>query len=266
MPQRANRRPLDEPIPPTFFCKRGESGLPLSRKQFVSATALAASGIALIAKSDAAESTVAAAESERAQLHFHILKTSEYDHDHLTSVLRGGGKNKQVFQASNTAVIAPGIASVHLHMQNSMNAYEFSYPDTGKLSTLAVLMGPGIVFALNDQTWTKYKIGAALNLAPTNVYYKAASNLNPAASPDDPNGMYQDWSAQAVLKRGGHYFVCHNAATAVAGMFASKAGLDPHAVLSDFKANMLPGFMLVPAGVAAVQLATQHGWGFFNIG
>ena len=250
---------VSEPIP-TFVLKRGIRLL-LSRKQFVSTTALAVSGAALASNAQVAQ----AAGGDKAPLHFHVLKNSEYDHEFLMKTLQGGGKNKQCFQASNVSLVAPGIASVHLHMQNSMNAYEFSYPNTGKLSTLAVLMGPGIVFALNDAMWTKYKIGDAFKLADTNIYNAASSNLDLSASPDDPNGVYQDWSSQAVLKRGGVYFVCHNAATAIAGLIAGKSGADPKAVLTEFKANMLPGYHLVPAGVATVQLAAQHGWGFFNI-
>jgi hypothetical protein len=240
----------------------------LSRKSFVSTTALAVSGAALATSATAvAAENETASGSERTPVHFHILKASEYDHKLMMQTIVGGKKNKQVFQASNTTTVAPGIASVYMHMQNSMNAYEFSYGmGPGSLSTLAVLMGPGVVFALNDAMWSKYKFGAAFNLAPTNIYYTATSNLDLSASPDDPNGIYQDWSAQAVMKRGGAFMVCHNAMTAGAGMIASKAGLDPKTVLADFSANVLPHFQVVPAGVAAVQTAVEHGWGLFTIG
>jgi hypothetical protein len=59
--------------------------------------------------------------------------------------------------------------------------------------------------------------------------------------------------------------VCHNAMTAVAGLIAQGAGLQPHDVLSDFEHNILPGFHVVPAGVAATQLAIQHGWSPYTI-
>jgi hypothetical protein len=230
----------------------------LTRKDFVTATALVASGTALIGAADPGD--------ERSAIKFQVLKPSQYSHAKMMAVIGTSAKNKQVFQASNTSTIIPGVSSMYLHMQNSMNAYEFSYPKSvGKLSTLAVLMGAGIVLALNDAMWTKYKIGDAFNLAPANIYYKATSNLDLAASPDDPSGIYQDWSAQAVLKRGGAFMVCHNATMAIAGLVASKASLDAKAVLADFEKSLLPGFQMVPAGVAAVQLATSHGWGFFNI-
>ena len=239
----------------------------LSRKEFVAAGAVAATGLSLAARADAQDAPADAGVDQRSTIKFHVLKPGQYNWDKMLSVLRTSNPNKQVFQASDTSTIIPGVASVYLHMQNSMNAYEFSYPhNVGRLATLAVLMGPGIVLALNDAMWKKYKLGDSFKLAPTNIYYSATSNLDLAAAADDPKGIYQDWSAQAVLKRGGAFFVCHNATMAIAGLCAGKGGLDPKAVLADFEKNMLPGFQMVPAGVAAVALAQTHGWGFFNIG
>jgi len=230
----------------------------LSRKQFVSATAIGVSAAAV--GLDAAP-----AAAQRAPVHFHILKPSEYNHAAVTAALKGGGANRQVFQSVDPIVIAPGIASLYMHMQNSMNAYEFSM-GAGKLSTLAVILGRSIVLALNDAMWKKYGFGSAFKLAANNAYYKASSNLSLSASPDDPNGIYQDWSAQAVMKRGGKFFVCHNAMTGIAAVMASKmSGATPAGVLADFEKNMLPGFLVVPAGVASVQQAQEYGWKPFPI-
>jgi hypothetical protein len=179
--------------------------------------------------------------------------------------------HKQVFQSVAPLIIAPGVASIYIHMQNSMNAYQFSL-GLGNLSTLAVFIGPSIVYGLNDAMWKKYGIGTgtlgkAFGLAATNVYYKADSKLDPpSADPDDPDGLYQDWSAQAVLKRGGQFLVCHNATTAIAYLIAQKMGISsPKAVLADFEKNLLPGFQMVPAGVAAVQQAQENGWQLYSI-
>ena len=208
--------------------------MPLSRKQFVSATALGISAAAIGLEPSAADA------QERAPVSFHILKPTQYDRAAVMAVLKGGGAHKQVFQSVSPLVAAPGIASLFLHMQNSMNAYQFSM-GTGKLSTLAVVLGPSIILALNDTIWKKYGIGKAFNLDSTNDYYKASSNLNPSAAPDDPNGMYQDWSAQAVMKRGGKFFVCHNAMTGVAAVLSSKMlGTTSAGVLADFEKNVLP--------------------------
>ncbi|HEX5274264.1 MAG TPA: hypothetical protein VFW34_03235 [Candidatus Rubrimentiphilum sp.] len=233
--------------------------MPLSRKQFVSATALGISAAAI-----GLEPAVAEAQG-RAPVSFHILKPTQYDRAAVLSVLKSGGAHKQVFQSVTPLVVAPGIASLYIHMQNSMNAYQFSM-GAGKLSTLGVVLGPSIILALNDAMWKKYGIGKAFNLDATNDYYKAGSSLNLSAAPDDSKGIYQDWSAQAVLKRGGKFFVCHNAMTAIAFVIASKIpGATPGGVLADFEKNVLPGFIVVPAGVAAIQQAQEYGWKPFPV-
>lgn len=233
----------------------------LTRKSFLATSALAA-GAAVLAKGEQARASKPFA---RAPLHFHVLKTSEYDYAWMLATMKSGGSHKQVFESVNPIAIAPGIASVYIHMQNAMNAYEFSHGPKERLATLAIFIGPSIVLALNDKMWTKYHFGTAFKLDDTNTYYPANSSLDLSAAPDDPNGIYQDWSAEAVLKRGGAFMVCHNATTGVAGLFAMKMGLNPSSVLAEWSQNMLPGFKFVPAGVAAVQLAQENGWKLYTI-
>ena len=231
----------------------------ISRKRFISATAVGVSAAAF-----SSFDTVADAAVDRAPLHFHILKPSEYDKSLMLQKLTVNNEHKQVFQAVSPILIAPGIASIYIHMQNSMNAYQFSQ-GLGNLATLGVLIGPSIVFALKDEMWKKYSIGKMFGLASTNTYYQADSNLDLSADPDNPDGVYQDWSAQAVLKRGGQFFVCHNATTGVAYVIAQKVGATGKAVLADFEKSLLPGFQMVPAGVGAVQQAQENGWKLFPI-
>jgi hypothetical protein len=233
-----------------------------SRKQFLATTALGVSA-ATLASIDVAS---AAPPAGRAAINFHVLKPSEYDSAAMSKIFTQDSANKQVFQSVELGTVAPGVSSLYIHMQNSLNAYQFSYGlGAGSLAVLAVLIGPSIVFALNDTMWKKYNIGAAFKIDATNTYYQAGSNLDLSAAPDDPNGIYQDWSAQALLKRGASFMVCHNAMTAVAAVLGSGAKIPPQAALADFEKNMLPGFLIVPAGVAAVQAAQSNGWKIFPV-
>lgn len=225
----------------------------VSRKQFIATTALGVSASVLASTTGAH-----AADVNRTPVHFHVVKPNEYDKAAMQKILTQNTANKQVFQSVELLEVAPGVASVYIHMQNALNAYEYSYAmGAGSLAVLAVFIGPSIVLALNDAMWQKYHIGAAFKLAATNTYYQASSNLDLSASPDDPNGIYQDWSAQALLKRGASFMVCHNATTAVAAVLGHGMGVSPEAALADFEHNLLPGFLMVPAGVAAVQSADR---------
>lgn len=233
----------------------------VSRKQFLATTALGVSATAL-----SATSVASAAATGRTPVHFHVLKPNEFDNAAMTRIFTQNNANKQVFQSVELLTVAPGVSSLYIHMQNALNAYEFSYGlGAGSLATLAVLIGPAIVLALNDAMWQKYHIGDAFKVDATNTYYQADSNLDLSAGPDDPAGIYQDWSAQALLKRGASFMVCHNATTAVAAVLGSAANIAPRAALADFEHNLLPGFLMVPAGVAAVQAAQSNGWKLFPV-
>lgn len=238
----------------------------VSRKDFLST---AAAGLSVAALAGSTSAVAAAADSdERAPIHFHILKPTEFDGTLMLQKINAPGAHKQVFQ-SVTPLIIGGWASLYIHMQNSINAYQFSL-GLGKLLTLGVLIGPSIVLGLNDAMWTKYGfgtgvLGQAMGLSATNTYYKAASNLDTSVSPDDPKGIYQDWTAQAISKRGGQFFVCHNAMTAVAMLVAMKTKGKTETVLADWEKNLLPGFQMVPAGVAAVQQAQENGWKPYSV-
>jgi hypothetical protein len=227
-----------------------------SRKQFVAAAALGISATAF-----GTESLLAA---EPSPLHFHVLLPGEYDRERMMRTIKSSNENKQIFQSVSPGTVA-GVPSLYLHMQNSLNCFEFSFGmGRGSLATLAVLTGPSVAYALGDDLWRKYGFGAAFSLAATNVYYTAAS-LKQSGSPDDPESIYQDWTAQAVMHRGGAFMVCHNALTAIATLFAAKAGMQPAQALAEFERGLLPGFQLVPSGVGATQLALDYGWKLYPV-
>jgi|SRR6516164_2738018 hypothetical protein len=188
----------------------------ISRKDFVAAAALGASGLAALKPDTSIDA------AQRPPIHLHVVREDEYDHARMLGTIQVDKPNKQVFQ-SLTPLLTGGVASLYLHMQNSMNAFEFSHGlGPGSLVTLAILTGKSIAYALNDVMWTKYGLGSAFGLAATNVYY-AAKSLKETGSPDDPDAIYQDWSAEAVLHRGGALMVCHNALTVQAELLGRRS-------------------------------------------
>ncbi len=201
-------------------------------------------------------------------VHFPVLKPTDYDSKKMWADLNIKKPHKLVYQSVEPKLIIPGLASLYIHMQNSLNAGEFSFGwGKGNIAIAAVLYGPSIILSLNDAMWAKYPFGASFamkdakgNPETANVYYKAQTSMSFDGDPGAGGNVYQDWSAEACLKRGAVFMVCHNALTAFAGMMAMGMGVDPKATLAEWKANMLPGFMIVPAGVGALQAAMDSGW------
>jgi len=236
----------------------------VSRKAFLGATALAATAAALAGCNP---------RGQRGSAHPHglilyaVLTPDEYDYDRMMTVIRTHNPHKQLFPATTASVQASTrTALIFMHMQFAMNGYQFSLPTSTPLATLGVFSGPAVLFGLNDDVWRKYGISQRYQLADTNVYYRATSNLDFHARPDDPKGLYQDFSAEAVLKRGGSFMICHHALTSFAAECATRADRSTEAVLKELMVNLMPGFTLVPSGITAVQLAAESGWKIYPVG
>jgi hypothetical protein len=247
----------------------------ISRKSFLTHGTLAAGAMALasfkeVKAEEAAKKPAAAAPPPPppSAIHFPVLKPGEYDQKRMMAALQVKKPHKVIFQSVAPHLIIPGLSSLYIHIQNVLNADEFSAGwGKGNVASAAVLYGPSVILALNDAMWSKYKLGAGFGLndgtgkpETSNVYYKAQTSMSFDGDPGAGGNVYQDWSAEACLKRGTSFMVCHNALTAFAGMTAMMGGGEGGAVLADWKANMLPGFMIVPAGVGALHVALEQGW------
>ncbi len=243
----------------------------ISRKSFLTGGGVAAGLMALAIKDARAEEGAAKAMPPPPppdKIHFPVLKPSEYDHKKVMAAMQVKKPHKVMFQSVTPHLIVPGLSSLYIHIQNVLNADEFSMGwGQGSVATGAVLYGPSIIFALNDAMWAKYKFGDAFNCKDAhgngetaNVYYKAQTNLGFEGDPGAGGNVYQDWSGEACLKRGSSFFVCHNALFGMSAMTAMKAGLEHAAVLADWKANLLPGFLVVPSGVGTLHVAMENGW------
>jgi hypothetical protein len=245
----------------------------MTRKDFLGHGALAASALALLGKTASAEEKPASGGKAPAPpppnaVHFPVLKAGQYPDKEMWAALKTKKPHKLVWESVSPHLIIPGLASLYIHVQNALNCAEFSFGwGKDKVASAAVLLGPSVILSLNDDIWAKYGFGSSYKMLDangkpetSNVYYKAQSNLSFAGEPDAGGNIYQDWSAEACVKRGTTFMVCHNALTAFAGLTAMGMGLDPKATLAEWKSNMLPGFIIVPAGVGALHAAMDNGW------
>ncbi len=186
----------------------------------------------------------------------------------MWAALKTKKRHRFVYQSVEPGLVYPGLASLYLHVQNSLNAGEFSLGwGRGNVASAAVLYGPSVILALNGSMWAKYGLGARFGMKnadgepeTSNVYYKAQTSLSFEGDPGAGGNVYQDWSAEACIARGTLFMVCNNALNNLFRMLAMASGMDPSAVVADVKANLLPGFMLVPAGVGALHAAMENGW------
>ena len=138
-----------------------------------------------------------------------------------------------------------------------LNTMSATYGTTGADSTaVVVLRHHAAPFALNDDMWAKYKLGAALNVKDGND--PATRNIYTTITGLPLPGV----GAVPLLQSGVLIGVCNVALTVQAGAIAKAQGLDAAAVHADFVANLLTGVQVLPSGVLGVGLAQEKGCGY----
>ena len=165
-----------------------------------------------------------------------------------------------------------------LHILNYLNTYATAYKTTpGQVGAVGTFYSMGqqssIPLAFNDEMWAKYGIGEYLGLKDAagkpytrNVFNKpteADAHLMMAAiqSPPIPAlaGAMPGLGLESLQKMGTTFLLCANAFGGwCAELEARGKGKAPE-LMKDFQANMLPGVIMVPAMVIAIEAAQKAG-------
>jgi hypothetical protein len=129
---------------------------------------------------------------------------------------------------------------------------EASYPGEGA-STMVILRHHGLPLALQDNVWTKYKLGEQFDIKTGGT----PATKNPYATitglPLPGLGIVE------LMKTGTLIGACDVAMTVYSSAAATKMGMDPATVKKEWIAALIPGVMLVPSGVMAVARAQELG-------
>jgi hypothetical protein len=183
-------------------------------------------------------------------------------------ILRTPYRHRQVYgahRAENGVVFG--------QMRDALNAYEFDFGEgPGTLHVAAVFYGTAAALGLDDEVWRRYRLAAVLSARDDDV--AAAANgrsgspflhgrhaFDPSVPRDDPRHPSNDDSLDALRRRGAAFFVCNEALGAFASFIAANPqyarGRALDGVLADLRAHVVPGALLVPAGVAALNAAQE---------
>ena len=176
-----------------------------------------------------------------------------------------GTRHRMVFDSvsGDGASEALGYANNFIHV----NGTDYGLKPE-QLGVVVVLRHMSTPFGYNDAVWAKYGKGFADKMGLKGGTAKRAATMNPALTKDpgaEPSPKGFEWTADSTLSdlaaKGVRFAVCGLATTAIAGMLAGKTG-DAAAVEAEFKSNLVPGAILVPAGISAVNRAQEHGYTF----
>jgi len=222
----------------------------MKRRAFVTATAIGVGSAIAATRAQSGPLTAASAPAPvGAPVPIH------FDRAGFATILAKPYPHRQLI----TAISYAQAEAVPKYLRNSLRAYEdpdgFAAGPNG-LHCVAVLYGPAIAMALDDAAWAKYPIG-------TLTVRDRTKPVDPNA-PDLPhkNPLLADATA-LVVHHDVTFFICNNALSGIAESFARSIDggetTRAHvvAIHDDLVTHLIPGSMLVPAGVATINAVQE---------
>jgi intracellular sulfur oxidation DsrE/DsrF family protein len=176
--------------------------------------------------------------------------TDESPHDHWLNDLTGA--HRLFLHLVNT-----GPNSL-LPVKNFLDVYGSAYGVQPRdLNAVVGLMGAAITIAMRDEMWAKYPLGTIANFNDPATKQPATRNLLASGS---------SISVETLRDRGVRFLVCNMTMHFVSETVAAQVSSTAAAVYTDFRASLLPGMIVVPAMVIAVNRAQERGLTYVRLG
>ena len=141
-----------------------------------------------------------------------------------------------------------------------LNTCNATYGTTDADNTAAIVVRhSAFALAVQDAGWAKYKLGEFIKLNDAKT--GAPSVRNPFYKMAAADQLLPGYGIDELLAKGVLMGVCNVALTVFSGMLASKlgGGLTADGVKGDLVANLIPGVVVVPSGVLAVNRTQEKG-------
>ena len=163
------------------------------------------------------------------------------------------GRHRQFFDATT---VNNGFAlAFAMNFLNSNNdTYKLS---DAQLSAVVGLRHFAIPMAFTDSIWARYKLGEFFKV--TDPATQAPSVRNFLYHPREGDVPFPGMAMDKLLARGVQVTCCNVALTVLSGMTAKNAGVTPDIAKQEWIAGLIPGVVLVPSGVLAVNRAQEKG-------
>ncbi len=155
------------------------------------------------------------------------------------------GKHRQFFHAVDLNDRAMLMAS------NYLDAYEHDFAaKPGEVNAVIGVHGGALNIGFTDAAWAKYGFGKSGNVTDPTTKEAAVRNLFATGG---------DLAVDTLQKRGVLFLMCNTALRLRSRAIAKERGETYDAVYKDLEASRLPGVILVPALVVAINRAQEKG-------
>ena len=124
-------------------------------------------------------------------------------------------------------------------------------------SVVIVLRHSGIPFAMESAMWAKYKLGEGFKI--TDPATKGPAVRHPLLRLKPGDVPIPGMGTDELLAKGVLIGVCNIALTFNSMKFATQMGMQAEAIKKEWVANLLPGVLVVPSGVIAINSSQEKG-------
>lgn len=173
-----------------------------------------------------------------------------------------GSRHRLVFDTTSAKAAETAV----FYADNFYTANKSGYGiEPAALAVVIIMRHASTPFGFNDSIWQKYGAAFAkqLKLEGDDAVRAAKGNTLLSASTPAAPGKGDDKATLATLAtKGARFAVCAMATHAIAQALAKQSGGSAEDVENDLKANLIPGALMVPAGVVAINRAQEHGYAF----
>ncbi len=154
-----------------------------------------------------------------------------------------------------------------LHIRNFMRTHESAYgTPQSAINVVGTLYFAGPTssqpLAFNDAMWEKYAIGEYVDLIDPKTGQPTIRNMYYRPQEGDPIRGGASVGIESLQQRGVTFLTCANSLGAFAGNLAGVGHGDRAAIREDLLANLLPGVIVVPAMVIALERAQAAGFAY----
>lgn len=161
------------------------------------------------------------------------------------------GKHRQFFHAVDLNDRAMLMAS------NYLDAYQYDFAaKPAEVNAVIGVHGPALNIGFTDSAWAKYGFGKSANVTDPTTKEPAIRNLFATGG---------DLAVDTLQKRGVRFLMCNTALRRVSRAIAKERGETYEVVYKDLEASRLPGTILVPAMVVAINRAQEKGIGYIRV-
>ncbi len=120
--------------------------------------------------------------------------------------------------------------------------------------------GASMSLAFTDVMWEKYALGEYSSLVDPQTDRPATRNMFYWPQPGDPLG--QRAGIESLQQRGATFLACNNSLGGLSRRLAEAGFGEREGIADDLGANLLPGVILVPAMVIAIDRAQANGFNY----